>query len=228
MIRYTTDCLAAANGHWLTGPEKPLRAGQPKSIRVFENPVLEFFSHSHPVTPGLWFGPFIVAAWVISPARLGFGTTAVLFFGGVLFFSLFEYGLHRVVFHGLIRRADRDPRFRFAAFMAHGYHHEFPNDRSRLVMPPMISWPLAALFALFFYWVFGAARYLPPLAGTMAGYIAYDWVHYYTHHFRPRSRLGKWVRAYHLRHHFQDHDAYFGISSPLWDVVFRTFRSRRS
>lgn len=228
MIRYTSDCLAAANGHWLTGePEQPKRADQPKSIRIFESPILEFFSHSHPITPGLWFAPFIVAAWVTCPAKVGLGTTAALFIAGVLFFSLFEYGLHRIVFHGLIRLADRDPRFRFTAFMAHGYHHEFPNDRSRLVMPPMISWPLAVLFALFFYGVLGAERYLPPLAGTMAGYIAYDWVHYYTHHFHPRSRLGKWVRAYHLRHHFQDHDAFFGISSPLWDLVFRTFRSRK-
>ena len=25
-----------------------------------------------------------------------------------------------------------------------------------------------------------------------------------------------------MRHHFQDHRYGFGVSSPLWDVVFRT------
>jgi len=226
MIRYTSDCLAAAQGHWLTGrPETPRRKDAPQGIRIFENPLLEFFSRAHPITPGLWFGPVILIAWIASPARIGLGRTGALFCSAVLFFSLFEYGLHRVVFHGLMRLADHDPRFRFVAFMAHGYHHEYPNDATRLVMPPMISWPLAALFAVVFWAAFGAANSLPLLAGTMTGYIAYDWIHYYTHHFHPRWRLGRWMRAYHLRHHFQDHDAFFGISSPLWDLVFGTFFS---
>jgi sterol desaturase/sphingolipid hydroxylase (fatty acid hydroxylase superfamily) len=226
MIRYTSECLAAAEGHWLTGqPDKPKRANAVKTIRVFENGFLELISRSHPVTPGVWFGPFILIAWLTQPARIGLGTTAALFAGGVLFFSLFEYGLHRIFFHGIMRLADRDPRYRFMAFMAHGYHHEFPNDRSRLVMPPMISWPLAAIFAVAYYFLLGPDRYFSFLTGTMAGYIAYDWVHYYTHHFHPKWRLGKWLRAYHLRHHFQDGDAFFGISSPLWDIVFGTYRS---
>ena len=29
-----------------------------------------------------------------------------------------------------------------------------------------------------------------------------------------------------MRHHFQDHRFGYGVSSPLWDVVFRT-RSER-
>lgn len=226
MIHYTNECLAAAQGHWLTGkPESRRRSGAPESIRVFENPVLEFLSRAHPITPGVWFGPFVAYAWVTSPGRIGAATTALLFGAGVAVFSLFEYGLHRVAFHGLMRRAAKDARFRFAAFMAHGYHHEFPNDRSRLVMPPMISWPLAALFAGFYFLVLGPERFMPVLAGTMTGYIAYDWIHYYTHHFRPRMRLGKWVRAYHLRHHYQDPDAFFGISSPVWDLAFGTYRN---
>jgi hypothetical protein len=61
--------------------------------------------------------------------------------------------------------------------MAHGYHHEFPSDRSRLVMPPMISWPLAVMFVTVYWLLLGRAQCLPMLAGTMAGYIAYDWVH---------------------------------------------------
>jgi len=152
------------------------------------------------------------------------GATLGYFALGWLVFSLFEYFLHRTVFHGLMRIA-HDPASRFRAFMAHGYHHEFPDDQWRLVMPPMISWPLAIGFAGFYYFAFGAANFFPVLTGTMAGYIAYDWIHYYTHHFRPRAGPGKWLRAYHMRHHYEDGNAYFGISSPLWDLVFGTFRS---
>jgi sterol desaturase/sphingolipid hydroxylase (fatty acid hydroxylase superfamily) len=225
MIRYTSACLEATGGHWLSGkPGRSRGPNAPRSIRVFENPFLELMSRAHPITPGVWFGPFIVYAWAVSPSRLGAGATALLFVGGALVFSAFEYGLHRIVFHGLMRWAVTDERVRFAAFMAHGYHHEFPDDRSRLVMPPMISWPLAALFAGVYFLLLGSQRFLPVLAGTMAGYIAYDWIHYYTHHFRPRTRIGKWMRAYHLRHHYQDPNAFFGISSPLWDLAFGTYR----
>ncbi len=227
MIRYTEECLQTAHhGAWLGDlPEKPRRSTQPKTIRVFRNGFLELTSKAHPITPGVWFGPFIVWSWVSSPDAIGLVRTAVLFASGVLVFSFFEYALHRVVFHGLIRAAERNSSMRFAAFMAHGYHHEFPNDGMRLVMPPMISWPLAVLFFGAYWALLGREQWLPMLAGTMAGYIAYDWVHYYTHHARPKTRLGKWVRAYHLRHHYQDHNAFFGISSPLWDLAFGTYKS---
>jgi sterol desaturase/sphingolipid hydroxylase (fatty acid hydroxylase superfamily) len=225
MIRYTRDCLDAVNGHWLTGKPGTGRRAKPESIRVFENPVLEVLSRAHPITPGLWFGPFIVYAGITAPVAIGLGPAAGLFGAGLVGFSLFEYGLHRLVFHGLMRAAVHDERLRLAAFMAHGYHHEFPNDASRLVMPPMISWPLAAIFAVVYAALLGVGRAVPLLAGTMAGYLAYDWIHYYTHHFRPKGGIGKRLRTYHLRHHYQDPNAYFGISSPLWDWVFGTSRS---
>jgi sterol desaturase/sphingolipid hydroxylase (fatty acid hydroxylase superfamily) len=226
LIRYTQECLQAAHhGGWLTDKPEGVRPGGRKTIRVFENPFLEMISRAHPITPGVWFGPFIVWSWVASPGQIGLARTAELFFGGLAFFSLFEYALHRFVFHGLINRADKSDAARFRAFMAHGYHHEFPNDRSRLVMPPMISWPIAVFFAAAYWFLLGPGMWLPMLAGTMAGYIAYDWMHYYEHHARPTTRLGKWLRAYHLRHHFQDHNAFFGISQPIWDVFFGTFRS---
>ena len=44
----------------------------------------------------------------------------------------------------------------------------------------------------------------------------------------PEAELGKRLREQHMRHHFQDHRYGFGVSSPLWDAVFRTLpRTRR-
>ena len=65
-------------------------------------------------------------------------------------------------------------------------------------------------------------------AGFFAGYLAYDMTHYYLHHFRPRSRLGRRLRELHMRHHFQDDTRGFGVSAPWWDHAFGTApRSRR-
>ena len=47
------------------------------------------------------------------------------------------------------------------------------------------------------------------------------------HHFVPKSDLAKQLREQHMRHHFQDHRYGFGVSSPLWDAIFRTMPRRR-
>jgi dihydroceramide fatty acyl 2-hydroxylase len=188
------------------------------SPRMFESRVLDALSRVHPLVPVLLFAPAIVllAAW--SLAQVSLLATAGLAAGGYAMWTLFEYWLHRVVFHfepakGLGARLH---------WIIHGIHHEHPNDPMRLVMPPSVSIPLGALVFGCMYVVFGA-RYAPGLgAGFFAGYLVYDMLHYYLHHFRPRGRLGRMLRERHMRHHFQDDTRGFGISAPYWDEVFRT------
>jgi sterol desaturase/sphingolipid hydroxylase (fatty acid hydroxylase superfamily) len=111
--------------------------------------------------------------------------------------------------------------------MIHGVHHDHPNDPLRLVMPPAASVPLALVFYGLFFVVLGATRATAFGAGFLAGYLAYDMIHYHLHHHTPRTRLGKWLRELHMRHHFQDDERGFGISAPYWDRVFGTMPVRR-
>jgi sterol desaturase/sphingolipid hydroxylase (fatty acid hydroxylase superfamily) len=113
-------------------------------------------------------------------------------------------------------------------WIIHGVHHDHPNDPMRLVMPPAVSIPLAA--AVFGIMYLAAPHEAPSLAaGFFCGYLVYDMMHYYLHHFRPHGRLGRVLRERHMRHHFQDDTKGFGISAPYWDDVFRTSpRERRS
>ena len=60
------------------------------------------------------------------------------------------------------------------------------------------------------------------MSGLLVGYIIYDMVHYYTHHAKPKSRIGKYLKRYHLAHHHKEPDLLFGVRNPLWDIVFRT------
>ena len=32
----------------------------------------------------------------------------------------------------------------------------------------------------------------------------------------------KFVKRHHMRHHYKEPEARFGVSSPLWDLVFHT------
>ena len=59
----------------------------------------------------------------------------------------------------------------------------------------------------------------------MLGLIHYEWVHYVAHiPYRPVTRFGRWMKKYHLWHHFKNEHYWFGVSNPVLDAVHRTYR----
>ncbi len=194
------------------------------SPQLFKSEFLNFFSRVHPALPAIIFLPVIVAVeWIGADRGYAVWQLALLSLAGVGVWTLTEYWLHRLVFHW-----EPDNAFgRRMHFIIHGIHHDHPNDRMRLVMPPAVSIPLAALFLLAFVLIFGNAGF-PIFGGFMLGYLGYDYTHYYVHHFVPKTKFGKKLREHHMRHHFQDHRYGYGVSSPIWDVAFRTQPRKRT
>ncbi len=191
------------------------------SPRMFKSDFLEKFSRVHPSVPPLLFGPVIIAGYILGFAN-GVGLDALwLIPGGYFFWTLSEYWIHRIVFHW---EPDHGIGARFH-YLAHGVHHDHPNDPMRLVMPPSVSVPLAAIFVFAFYLVLGSPDFFVFGASFLLGYLVYDMTHYYVHHFKPRTRLGHKLRELHMRHHFQDATKSYGISAPYWDTLFRTSAS---
>jgi dihydroceramide fatty acyl 2-hydroxylase len=198
-----------------------LRASPP----MFDSRVLDALSRVHPAVPVIIFLPAIVLLTAWGASNVSVPATIGLFAAGYALWTLFEYWLHRLVFHF-------EPQDGIGArlhWIIHGVHHDHPNDPLRLVMPPAVSVPLAAAVFGILYLIFGS-DYAPAIgAGFFAGYLVYDLTHYYLHHFRPRGRMGRALRERHMRHHFQDDTRGFGISAPYWDEVFRTSpRAKRS
>jgi 4-hydroxysphinganine ceramide fatty acyl 2-hydroxylase len=192
-----------------------------ETVRMFESDFMEFFSRVHPVTPLALYLPVVAYMLYLSLSQrhLSFVAVAALFLLGVLLWTLIEYLIHRYIFH-------YEPKTRWGKqlhFVIHGVHHDYPNDARRLVMPPVISIPLAFLFFGLFFLIFGS---LAPavFAGLVFGYVCYDMLHYATHHLAMKRGVWLWLKQYHLRHHFRDDHVGYGISSPLWDYVFRTTR----
>ena len=184
---------------------------------------LDKLSRVHPAVPAILFGPAIVAMFVIGLVNGSGAMTPVWMLAGYLFWTLTEYWLHRIVFHfepdkGLGRDLH---------WIIHGVHHDHPNDPMRLVMPPSLSVPLAVLFDFGFYLVLGAPAFWIFGSTFLAGYLAYDMLHYHMHHHRASTWLGKRLRELHMRHHFQDHDSGYGVSAPFWDHIFGTAPERR-
>jgi sterol desaturase/sphingolipid hydroxylase (fatty acid hydroxylase superfamily) len=142
---------------------------------------------------------------------------------GLMVWTFSEYMLHRYLFHW----EPKTPFLKRAWYLVHGVHHEQPQCKTRLVMPPILSIPLAALFFLFFKTlvgtILGAPLWVAPLfAGFVTGYIAYDMMHYAEHHLSMKWGFLKFVKRYHLLHHYKTPEHRFGVSSPLWDYILGT------
>jgi len=193
------------------------------SPRMFDSELLDRLSRVHPVVPVVVFVPVISWMLILGIERSGAASAVAWVLGGYLFWTLTEYWMHRVVFHF-------EPEDGIGArlhWVIHGVHHDHPNDPLRLVMPPSVSIPLAAGFLALFALVLGSPAWLAFGAGFLAGYLIYDMTHYHLHHHTPRTRMGRKLREQHMRHHFQDHDAGFGVSAPFWDHVFGTVPTSR-
>lgn len=201
---------------------EPMSVGTGKgtTTRMFESDLLERFSRIHPATPFVAWLPVIAFFLYRSASRHDVGAVGIvgLFLLGVLSWSLAEYVLHRWLFHW-----QGDSAFgKRVHFLLHGVHHDYPNDKDRLVMPLGFSAPFAVLFYTLFRAVLGLHAAEPYFAGFVLGYLSYDGMHYAVHHFPMKAGVLRWVKRHHMLHHHADHHGGFGVSSPLWDVVFRT------
>ena len=149
----------------------------------------------------------------------------LLFIGfGILSWTLIEYALHRFIFHYSARSAFG----RKLVWAAHLSHHENPREANRLLSSLVVSLPISTGYVLLARFVTGswhAAAYM--FTGLAAGYFCYEWLHFQAHHRRPRLRVFRYLRKYHLRHHYQTPHHRFGVTTPLLDMIFGTFRPVR-
>jgi sterol desaturase/sphingolipid hydroxylase (fatty acid hydroxylase superfamily) len=195
-------------------------SNSPESIRMFKSDLLEALSKVSFFIPLVVYVPVIVYLLykAIFVAHIGAGTFMLLIAGGLFIWTFVEYILHRFVFHFV-------PKQKWALrlhFIFHGVHHDYPNDLKRLVLPPSASIPLATGF----YFLFNAL--LPPtyvyalFPAFISGYLVYDMTHYAIHHFNFKSGLWKKIKQHHMLHHYQDPTRGYGVSSDMWDKVFRS------
>jgi sterol desaturase/sphingolipid hydroxylase (fatty acid hydroxylase superfamily) len=188
-----------------------------ESVRLFKNPFMEYMSHIHPATPLIVYLPVIGIALYFGIQDRDPLYAVLTFFAGIFIWTLLEYTIHRFAFH----THPKSETGKKIHFLVHGVHHDYPRDSTRLVMPLPVSIPLAVIFYFTFAALFGDF-YLTAFAGLVIGYVAYDSIHYATHHFPMKKGIGKYLKEYHLRHHYNDENKAFGVSNPLWDYVFRT------
>lgn len=128
------------------------------------------------------------------------------FVAGLLAWTLVEYSMHRFLFHTVYWRE-------------HGAHHAWP-----LKWIGVAPWFTGAGFLVLYLATVqsldGIGRGGVAFAGYLVGYYAYIGIHWLIHH--TASPLVAKLRAAHELHH-KGVDANFGVSTNLWDHVFRSY-----
>lgn len=191
-----------------------------ESIRLFENDFLESLSHVHPIMPLVVWSPFIAYLFYksVTVDQIQASQFILFAFIGFIVWTLTEYTLHRYVFH-FNATSKIGKRF---VFMFHGLHHDDPQDPTRLVMPPVPAILIVSVLWQIFALVVPSHFMNVFMAFFLIGYLCYDYIHYATHHFPMTSPIGKYLRKYHLQHHYSGEKSKYGVSNPLWDYVFGT------
>ncbi|HMH34708.1 MAG TPA: sterol desaturase family protein [Puia sp.] len=187
--------------------------------QLFRNHYLEMLTKTHPLVIWGIYLPIIIYFLYFSNTTLDYRitTVALVFLGGMFFWTFFEYLMHRFAFHWV---ADSERAKKFIYIM-HGNHHHFPRDRERLFMPPVPSLIIASLIFSVFYFIMGhnAFMFFP---GFMLGYLLYGSMHYAIHAWNPPVRWMKPLWRNHHLHHYKDDHRGFGVSTTIWDRVFGT------
>ena len=144
---------------------------------------------------------------------------------GVFTWSLLEYVLHRYVFH--IQIPLRNPRLREIVNASHLAHHASPRNPAKVLVHPLYGLVVSSLLYGVVYGLlrnsFSAAGVL---VGVWAGFLYYEAVHYRVHFSLSGSGFIARQRRAHFYHHFTNNRVCFGVTSPVWDYVFKTQRQR--
>ncbi len=205
--------------------DKQFISASNESPRMFKNNFLDKLSRANPIIVPIVYVP-VISYFLYLGFTYGVGILAAIgaMAAGIIFWTMFEYFLHRYVFHW-----DLDNAFgRGFHFFVHGVHHDYPNDELRLVMPPGASITLAILMYWIFYGVVvgligaGMGFFSVFYASFVFGYLVYDMMHYSTHYYNFKWKWFQTIKRSHLDHHYVDHDKGFGLSNVFWDKVFNT------
>ena len=128
--------------------------------------------------------------------------------------GLASWGFVEYLIHGILSH-----RFRTFVSPLHWSHHREP----RAVFTSPVAWvPVAGLLYLLAALLAGPFVGGGFLLGLLAGFAHYERSHWRFHFRAPRSERERRLRAHHLAHHFRNPKVYHGVTTRLWDRIFRT------
>ncbi len=200
--------------------EQKFKSNQTASDELFRSAWLNRLTRTHVAIPVTMFFVYAIALLWYTEVRTDLSLPVVvsLFVGGIVFFTFAEYAIHRWLYHPPEGASDGYQDF---TYKIHGIHHDYPKDKQRLAMPPLLTIAVATLLLFLFELVLNQYSF-SFLAGFVVGYALYLLIHYAIHIFPPPKNVFRELWIHHSIHHYSTDNVAFGVSNPLWDHVFGT------
>ena len=185
---------------------------------LFENNLIERFSRTNCYLVITLYYISAIAIIIIGGMKLNTHSFIQLIhtMAGLTVFSLMEYLIHRFLFHS--KNSDDMNSW---TYKLHNIHHDHPRDKKRLALPL----PLGIIFGTLLYlfmWIFLGSTTPFFFSGFIIGYGTYLLVHYRIHIKKPPKNILKYWWKHHHIHHYKDRTKAYGVTTPLWDVIFGT------
>jgi sterol desaturase/sphingolipid hydroxylase (fatty acid hydroxylase superfamily) len=165
---------------------------------------------------GGYVANLILISWYFSRAfengvwQLSLLKTLALFVGGFGLYTFTEYFFHRFVYHEWASPLTK----------GHGIHHEDPKGLTGL--PWYIPYPVLIGLYFLFSWLLDAPHSTGIFLGAWwLGFVCYCAVHHSIHHFNFSNPIFKSLKTHHFVHHKKE-DCNFGVTTSLWDYIFRS------
>jgi sterol desaturase/sphingolipid hydroxylase (fatty acid hydroxylase superfamily) len=137
---------------------------------------------------------------------------------GVLTWTLLEYLIHRWMGH--------DRRFRKSPFgVEHVRHHIGGNYFAPTWKKSIIAAVVTALLCVPATAIAGNGPGIAYVLGLIGFYGVYEVLHRLEHTHAGIGPYARWARTHHFHHHFVNARENHGVTSPLWDFVFGTYRT---
>jgi sterol desaturase/sphingolipid hydroxylase (fatty acid hydroxylase superfamily) len=137
-------------------------------------------------------------------------------FAGALTWTFLEYWIHRGLGHG--------KRFRKNLFAVEHIRHHVEGNYFAPSWKKLVAAALAAgLIGVPAVLALGRLG-IAYVGGLIGFYGVYEVLHRLEHVWSGLGAYGRWARRHHFTHHFSDARYNHGVTSPLWDLVFATYR----
>jgi hypothetical protein len=141
---------------------------------------------------------------------------------GLLLFFQSEYTTHRFLLHA---KPSKNEFVHGLQRRLHYDHHVEPARLDLLFLPPWALVPAIVFYAgLYTAVTRNKDTVASLLMGNLLALFFYEWVHYVAHiPYKPVTPYGRYIKKYHLWHHFKNEKLWFGVTNPAGDFAIGTY-----
>lgn len=207
--------LGATKGDAATVTEIPVHRDYAHATRS----IRPWFTHKRMVPK--WTGFALmgsITAWTLATNAAPAASLGLLFVIGLAIFFPSEYLVHRGMFHFFA-----DKKAGKVLSKQHVEHHKRPDDLDYLFNDPRISVSFGTLYFIVYYAITRDLGLSAALSlGNFTGLLYYEHVHFAAHRpgSRPWTPWSRYMKKFHLWHHFKHERKWFGVTSPVFDYAF--------